>query len=105
MQEELLKIINHYGVDNQLKKINEEVFELIEAIRNYEDDYIKVDCDEKAVLPFFKKHIEEELADVMVLLNQFNEYYSLNLDNVENIIQQKINRQLERMKEGKEENE
>ena len=57
MQEELLKIINHYGVDNQLKKINEEVFELIEAIRNYEDDYIKVDCDEKAVLPFFKEHI------------------------------------------------
>lgn len=100
MKNDLLKIINHYEVDNQLKKLNEEVFELIEAIRDYEEDYIKVDCVEDYV-QYAKEHVEEEFADVLVLLNQFLEYYDLNKENIKKIMLQKINRQLERMKEEK----
>ena len=37
MKSDLLKIINNYGVRHQLKKLNEEVFELMEAIRDYEE--------------------------------------------------------------------
>lgn len=101
MKNDLLKIINHYGERHQQKKLNEEVFELIEAIRDYEEDYIRVDCD-KDYVQQFKEHIEEEFADVMVLLNQFLEYYDLNKENIKKIMQQKINRQLERMKEENE---
>ena len=32
MKNNLLKIINHYGISNQLKKLSEEIFELQEAI-------------------------------------------------------------------------
>lgn len=98
MKNDLLKIINHYEVDNQLKKLNEEIFELIEAIRDYEEDYIKVDCDENGVLPFFKEHIEEEFADVMVLLSQIKYYYELDSERIKKIMEEKIVRQLERIK-------
>lgn len=32
MEEKLLKIINNYGVDNQQRKLAEEVFEFQEAV-------------------------------------------------------------------------
>ena len=98
MEEDLLKIINHYEVDNQLKKLNEEVFELIEAIRDYEEDYIRMDCDENYTQNF-KEHIEEEFADVMVLLSQIKYYYELDSEKIKNIMKQKVDRQLKRMEE------
>lgn len=98
MENDLLKIINHYGIEHQQRKLNEEAFELQEAIRDYEEDYIKVDCDENGVLPFFKEHITEELADVMVLLNQIKYYYELDSERIKKIMEEKIARQLERMK-------
>lgn len=91
MKKDLLKIFIHYGTNNQLKKLNEEVFELIEALGKYQYRFGT------------KKHVEEEFADVLVLLNQFQEYYELDKKNIKKIMQQKINRQLERMKEGNEE--
>ena len=97
MKNDLLKIINHYEVDNQLKKLNEEVFELIEAIRDYEEDYIRVDCD-KDYVQQFKEHIEEEFADAMVLLSQIKYYYELDNEKIKKIMEEKIARQLERMK-------
>lgn len=97
MKNDLLKIINHYEVDNQLKKLNEEIFELIEAIRDYEENYIKVDCD-KDYVQQFKEHIEEEFADVMVLLSQIKYYYELDSERIKKIMEEKIARQLERMK-------
>ena len=100
MKEKLLRIINHYEVNNQLKKLNEEVFELIEAIRDYEEDYIRVDCDENMVLSVFEENIEEEFADVMVLLSQIKHYYNLDSKRLKKIMDYKINRQLERIKRG-----
>lgn len=92
MQEDLLKIINHYGINNQLKKLNEEVFELIEAIREHDDNVAR---------HMSKEHVEEEFADVMTLLGQFKHYYELNDKNIKKIMQFKRERQLERMKEEK----
>lgn len=87
MKNNLLKIIRHYGLKNQLRKLNEEVFELIEAIR-----------DTRFFLS--KTHIEEEFADVMVLLSQIKHYYNLDSNKLKKIMDYKINRQLERMKKG-----
>lgn len=99
MKDKLLKIINHYEIAHQLKKLNEECFELIEAIRDYEEDLIRVDCDDYYT-QHLKKHIEEEFADVMVLLGQIKFYYELDDERIKKIMEEKIDRQLDRIKEG-----
>ena len=100
MKEDLLKIINNYGISNQLKKLSEETFELQEAIIDAEyNRYVGVirKPGEKAI-----EHIEEEFADCCVVLEQFKAYYELNNDRIIEIMKQKINRQLDRIeKENK----
>lgn len=94
MYENLWKIIEHYGINNQQRKLEEEVFELQEAIiiernKNYfgkGGDY----CDDI-------EHIAEELADVMVILEQFKKYYNIPDDEIEKIKEFKVKRQLERI--------
>lgn len=91
--DELLKIINHYGVMPQLKYFQSEVFELNEAIINYEYDCLEYDEVERDL----KKHITEELADVMVMLEQFKLYYGITSEEIKNIFWSKVDRQLERI--------
>ena len=90
MKTKLLEIINHYGIDNQQRKLEEEIFELQQAITRYDTD--EWDISE------MREHIEEEVADVCVLLMQFCNYYKLNVGNIGQIINKKIDRQLERIK-------
>ena len=101
MKEDLLKIINHYGVLSQLKQFNEEAYELIEAIRNYEYQYDAcevIGCKEYHIEKE-KEHIAEEIADCYVMLNQFQLYYGIENKQIEETMKFKIDRQLERMKE------
>lgn len=106
MKEQLLYIINYYKIKSQLKKLNEECYELIEAVKDYE--YQKDACevigckDIKEHLKKSKEHLEEEYADVCVVLEQFKAYYDLDNDKIVEIMKQKINRQLKRIeKENK----
>lgn len=95
MKEDLLKIVNHYDVSNQLKKLSEEIFELQEAIIDAEyNRYVGVirKPGEKAI-----EHIEEEFADVCVVLEQFKAYYDLDNNKIIEIMKKKINRQLDRI--------
>ena len=87
MKEDLLKIINHYGINKQLKYIHSEYFELDEAILNY----IKRDED--------REHIGEELSDCFVMLKQFQYYYGIEDKDIERIMKYKIGRQLKRIDE------
>lgn len=98
MKEDLLKIINHYGVSNQLKKLSEEVFELQEAIINYEKDYNSMEVQD---MTNDMEHITEEMADVFVVLRQFVEYYKINYEDFEKIREYKTERQLKRMEAEK----
>ena len=94
MKEKLLKIIEHYGEEKQLKYIHTEYFELDEAILNYWNDetyYEEVERNDK-------EHIAEEIADVMVMLKQFQYNYEITDEQIEGIMNYKINRQLERIK-------
>ena len=77
MKEDLLKIINHYGVMPQLEYYQSEVFELIEAIIDYK--YVEVYKGSPAE-KFHKKHIAEETSDNLVMLYQFPLYYYEKLD-------------------------
>ena len=99
MKKDLFKIIEHFGVRNQMKKLNEECYELIEAIANYQDiePFTAEDTNFKAI---FKNHVVEEIADCLVLINQFIEYYKIDNNNVAKIMQEKTNRTLNRIESG-----
>ena len=98
MKDDLLKIISFYGVIPQLKYFQSEVFELNEAIIKYENipngiyEHIKNE---------YKEHIAEEIADITVMLKQFQHYYGITDEEIINNMQFKIKRQLERIKKGK----
>ena len=97
MEEKLLYIINHYGISNQLRKFNEEVFELNEALIEHEileDCGLFKDSDESET----RQHIIEEIADVMVMLEQFKLYYYISSEEITDIFWKKVDRQLERIK-------
>lgn len=98
MKNKLLKIINHYGIENQLKKLNEENFELIEAITHFR--YVEIYKGTHAY-KYHYKHIKEEIADNLVLLTQFILYYNINLDDIEKIFKYKVDRQLKRIESEK----
>ena len=88
MENKLLEIINHYGVMPQLKYFQSEVFELNEAIIKAENPFEPIQDIE---------HIAEEIADVEVMLLQFKEYYHIDGNEILEIMNEKIDRQLERL--------
>lgn len=79
-REELLKIYNHFGQEKQLEKLREEVEELIEAIKEGDEE-----------------HIKEEMADVLVIVNQIRYKKEMNEEELVEIFEQKVNRTLERI--------
>ena len=100
MKDNLLKIINNYGTLPQLKYFQTEVFELNESIIDYESEQSFKDLLDIKILDSDiekKKHIAEELADVLVMLLQFKEYYKIPDNLIESIMKYKIDRQLKRI--------
>lgn len=98
MKEKLLEIINHYGLMKQLKYIHSEYFELDEAIISCQHK----GCFETIIDGFFgdsesKEHIAQEIADIMVMLKQFQYYYDIKEEKIMEIMESKIDRQLERI--------
>lgn len=99
MKEELKQIIEHHGINNQLRKFNEEALELHEAIITYElKQSIEYDSPLTEIIGT-KEHITEEIADCLVMLNQFVEYYGIQESDIYIIMEKKIDRQLERIKD------
>ena len=98
MEKDLLKIIEHFGIRNQLKKFNEECYELEEAILDYQTEIAYF--DEDAMTLSIKKHIAEEIADCMVILEQFKLHYGISNEEITKIFWEKVNRTLERIESG-----
>lgn len=101
MNEDVLKIIKHYGVNAQQRQLAEEVFELQEAITDYEiekgwSDLLNIKVFDSNVSK--KQHIAEEIADVLNMISEFVAYYELNEDEIYEIAYKKVARQLERIK-------
>ena len=102
MRKKILSIISFYGAMNQLKYMQTEMFEFIEAIFQYEEQKracletcSRLHCDKE------KEHIEEEYADLMVMLEQFHAYYDLDDMHISEVMHQKIDRQLDRIAKEK----
>lgn len=100
MKDKLLKIINTYGVLPQLKYLQSEVFEFNEAIIQFENGNWLGELDFENAEIKAKQHIIEEFADVMVMLEQFKAYYELDNQEIMNIMEYKINRQIDRIEKG-----
>ena len=100
MKEKILNIINHYGVSKQLKYFQSEVFELNEAIIQYEMAYGDM-CYSGETINNQRQHIAEEIADVRVMLRQFQDYYDISTEEIERIMDYKVERQLKRIEEEK----
>lgn len=104
MQKKLLEIINNYGVMEQLKYFQSEIFELNEAIITHE---LKKSVEYEIPLTEIigtEEHILEEISDCLVMLFQFIHYYDFDKRKVMDIMEYKINRQLERIENGSKSN-
>lgn len=95
-KEDLLKIINTYGIMPQLKYFQSEVFELNEAIIIEEDRNKHLNLKK-----FSTDDIAQEIADCYVMIEQFRLYYDIPNDKIQEIMKQKINRQLDRIEKEK----
>ena len=94
MDKDFLTIIDNYGLLNQLKHFQSEVYELTEAIFDYEYTN-RMNCHD--LEKHLKEHITEELADNLNFLRQFQLYYGISDEDIENVRQFKNKRQLGRM--------
>ena len=88
-------IIKHYGVRYQLEIAMEECAELIQAISKMNrtdgnaEEYMKS-----------KLHLEEEIADVIVCIDQLKSIYNISDSRITELANYKINRQRGRMSDG-----
>lgn len=88
-----LAIINHYGPQHQKRIFSGEADELRDAITEVElrdQDYI---CERH------EEMLIDEVADNLVMLLEFIQYYDLSIDKINDRVDYKLNRQIEeRMK-------
>lgn len=84
-KEQLQEIINHYGSDHQKDKLFEEIAELQKEVCKEKDG--KGDI----------QHIAEELADVNIMLQQMQLIYGITDEQIENAVQDKIERTIDRI--------
>ena len=73
MMQRYLNIMEHFGYRNQMKKLNEECYELLEAIDNYEDyvafgDPGRDEISENARLIFRDALIGEMLSTLFLFI-------------------------------------
>lgn len=90
----IIKITKHYGIENQLVKAVEEYSELIKAVTKY---------IQKPTIAN-KMQITEEIADCEIMSSQLVYLLELNADVIENMMDEKVERQIKRI-EGKHEEE
>lgn len=86
--EKLRKITKHFGIETELTKLTEEVGELLNEC--YKRHFIDPEYGE----------VEDELADVFVILGQIGLYFNADMDKVEETMKTKIDRTVQRIEEG-----
>lgn len=92
MREKLLKIMNYFDIENQQRKLAEEVWELNDAITRSE---IANDYEENRKK--YLDHIKEEIADCFVILFGIKEFYNFSNEEIRDLMNYKINRTLNRI--------
>ena len=100
--EAIKKIADTYGFSKQSRQLSEECAELVVAINKY---YRK--CDKTAFSPKELLYIQncisniaEEIADVTIMIEQIKYLLQISDTDINEIIEQKLNRQLERIEKN-----
>jgi NTP pyrophosphatase (non-canonical NTP hydrolase) len=93
----LLRIIQHYGLEHQKRKLIEEVYELLDAEAEMQYSSINFANNYERLL----NHIIEEIADCYVLIEQHRKYWDIDVRDVEKVFKYKINRTLKEMEDEK----
>ena len=101
-KEAIKKIADTYGFSEQSRQLSEECAELIVAVNKYhrgikKPSHTPSDCIDKQYLSL---QIMEEIADVTIMIEQIKYLLSLNSDDIDLFIEQKLNRQLERIEKN-----
>lgn len=87
-------IANVYGEEEQLIKTAEETAELAQAAIKHRHSLISNDAESKSKS---RQHLAEEIADVLIMIEQIT-YAEGFEDDVRKIIDEKIRRQIDRIK-------
>ena len=99
--EAIKKIADTYGYDAQSRQLIEEMEELMVAVNKYHRALELYDIEyESAFLDIRKDDIAEEIADVTIMLEQIKYLLNVSDTDINEIIEQKLNRQLERIENG-----
>ena len=101
-KEKIRKIADYYGFAEQSRQLFEEMSELAVSINKYYRE-----CNKNLVTPndylnmqHCISNIEEEIADVTIMLEQMKYLLSISDTDIEKIRNQKLVRQLERIRDG-----
>lgn len=89
MKQRIRIIAEHYGYETQREQLVEECAELIQAVSK---------C--KRSIPGSYDNFKEELADVLIMAQQLR--YIIGEESINDIIDKKLNRQIERIKANEE---
>lgn len=91
-----MDIIEYFGVRNQMKKLNEECFEFLEAVDNYEDE-LAFHLTDKVGENMLRDHVIEEMGDILTILTQFIEKYEISQEELDPYMDFKLQRTLDRI--------
>lgn len=91
-----LDIIEYFGVRNQMKKLNEECFEFLEAVDNYEDE-LAFHLTDRVGKNMLRDHVIEEMGDILTILTQFIEKYEILQEELDPYMDFKLQRTLDRI--------
>ena len=80
-EDKLRAITKYFGIETEIMKLNEEIGELANACYTSKNT----------------ENIEDECADVLVVLSQLMLYYNCDLQKIQDIYNKKISRTLERI--------
>ena len=95
--EAIKKIADTYGYDTQSRQLIEEMAELMVAINKMWREGMRTDYFYSELK---KKDIAEELADVTIMLEQIKYLLQISDADIDQIIDQKLNRKLERIEKN-----
>ena len=93
-KKEYSKIIQHFGVDAQIQKCEEELHELTIELYNYQRERASENLEK------IRENIKQEIADVFNMLYQMLLIFDFSIHEIADIRQQKNKRTLKRIKEG-----
>ena len=87
MKAKLLRIFNHFGIETQKRKLNEECYEFLQAVCEWQGN----------PSPTNVQHVVEELADCLVVLKQFLHHFGIDEQTIKQWCDYKTDRTLARI--------